>query len=264
MIIRSPAARQWLQGGMKLALLILISAAITACISGIFGMAGGMIFMGVIASVMGVSEAMVVHGAVQSVSNSSRAYLLKADIRWDILGFKLIGALPVTALLAMVAFVPDKAGLFIVLGLLPALLWLPKAIFQGDAAKPLHAMLCGAIVMGLNLSAGVAGPALDFFYVRTSLSRKEIVATKALTMFVSHLVKIVYFGLPLIAAVGLATLPPLWVFAAAIPCILLGTYIGTRILHRLSDVGFKSFTKYLVTVVGIIYLWRGLALAGMI
>jgi len=249
---------------MKLALLILVSAAVTACISGIFGMAGGMIFMGIIASVMGVAEAMVVHGAVQSVSNSSRAYLLKDDIRWDILGFKLIGALPVTVLLAMVAFIPDKAVLFIVLGLLPFLLWLPKTIFQGDAAKPVHAMFCGAVVMGLNLNAGVAGPALDFFYVKTRLTRKEIVATKALTMFVSHIVKILYFGLPLIASFGLTTLPPIWVFVAAVPCILLGTYIGTRILDRLSDIGFKSYTKYLVTVIGIIYLWRGLSLTGLI
>ncbi|WP_034387978.1 sulfite exporter TauE/SafE family protein [Hellea balneolensis] len=249
---------------MKIAALILISAAITACISGIFGMAGGMIFMGIIASIMGVAEAMVVHGAVQSVSNSSRAWLLRPDIRWDILGFTLLGALPAIAVLAFIAFVPNKATLFIVLGLLPFILWLPKGVFQGDAAKPVHAILCGAVVMGLNLSAGVAGPALDFFYVKTSLTRKEIVATKAVTMFASHMVKIIYFGLPLIAAFGLTTLPPLWVFAVAVPCIILGTYVGTRILHRLSDVHFKSYTKYLVTVVGIIYLWRGLTLAGMI
>ncbi|MDA8708209.1 TSUP family transporter [Hellea sp.] len=249
---------------MKIALLILISAAVTACISGIFGMAGGMIFMGVIASVMGVAEAMVVHGAVQSVSNASRAWLLRSDVRWDILGYTFLGALPAIGLLAMVSFVPNKPTLFIVLGLLPFILWLPKGVFQGDAAKPSHAVLCGAMVMGLNLSAGVAGPALDFFYVKTTLTRKEIVATKAVTMLASHMVKIVYFGLPLIAAAGLSTLPPLWVFAAAVPFIISGTYIGTRILHRLSDVNFKSYTKYLVTVVGIIYLWRGISLAGLI
>ncbi len=249
---------------MKIALLILIAATITACISGIFGMAGGMIFMGIIASVMGVAEAMVVHGAIQSVSNSSRAFMLRPDIRWDILGYKIIGALPAIALLAMVSFIPSKAALFLVLGALPFVLWLPKGVFKGDAAKPRHAALCGAMVMGLNLSAGVAGPALDFFYVNTTLTRKEIVATKAVTMFVSHMIKIIYFGLPLIAAFGLTTLPPLWVFIAAVPCIIVGTYVGTRILHRLSDVGFKSYTKYLVTCVGIIYIWRGFSLAGMI
>jgi uncharacterized membrane protein YfcA len=248
---------------VKLAALILISAAITALISGMFGMAGGMIFMGIIASVMGVAEAMVVHGFVQSVSNSSRAWLLRPDIRWDILGYKIIGALPAIAVLALVSFIPNKATLFIVLGLLPFILWLPKGVFQGDAAKPSHAIICGAMVMGLNLSAGVAGPALDFFYVKTTLTRKEIVATKAVTMFASHMVKIIYFGLPLIAAAGLSTLPPLWVLAAAVPCIMLGTFIGTRILHRFSDIGFKSYTKYLVTLVGVIYLWRGVSLLGL-
>lgn len=249
---------------MKLAFLILVSAAITACISGMFGMAGGMIFMGIIASVMGVAEAMVVHGVVQSISNSSRAWLLRPNIRWDILGYEFVGALPAIILLAIISFIPNKATLFIVLGLLPFILWLPKGLLQGDAAKPSHAMLCGAMVMGLNLSAGVAGPALDFFYVKTTLTRKEIVATKALTMFASHLVKVAYFGLPLIAAAGLTTLPPLWLFAAAVPCIILGTFIGTQILHRLSDIHFKNYTKYLVTLIGVIYLLRGLNLAGLI
>lgn len=249
---------------MKLTLLILISAAVTACISGMFGMAGGMIFMGIIASLMGVAEAMIVHGTVQSVSNSYRSYLLRPDIRWDILGFELIGALPAIGLLALISFIPNKGALFISLGLLPFLLWLPKGAFQGDAEKPRHAMFCGAMVIGLNLSAGVAGPALDFFYVKTALNRKEIVATKAVTMFAAHLVKIVYFGIPLIAAAGLSTLPPIWVLIAAVPCVMAGTFIGTRILHRFSDVGFRSYTKYLVTVVGIIYLWRGLNLLGVL
>lgn len=242
--------------------IILIAALITACISGIFGMAGGLIFMGVIASLMGVAEAMVVHGAVQSLSNSYRSYLLHSDIRWDILGYELLGAVPSVGLLALVAFVPEKGVLFLVLGLLPFLLWLPKGVFQGDAEKPLHAVFCGFLVMALNLVAGVAGPALDFFFVKTTLTRQEVVATKAVTMFASQLVKIGYFGVPLIAAVGLVTLPPLWVFAAAVPAVMTGTFVGIQVLKRLSDVGFRSYTRYLVTLVGIVYLVRGATLLG--
>ena len=219
-------------------------------------MAGGMIFMAVITTFMGVSEAMVVHGAVQSLSNSSRSYLLRSNIRWDILGFTLIGALPIILILYFISYVPEKKWLFLILGLLPFLLWLPRGWMQGDAEKPLHAVLCGAMVMTLNIAAGVAGPALDFFYVKTALTRQEIVATKAVTMFASHMVKIVYFGIPLIKSVGFGTLPPLWVFLAAIPCVMIGTYAGTRILLRLNDVNFKSYTKYIVTLVGIYYLCR--------
>jgi len=35
---------------MKIGLIIILAALVTACISGIFGMAGGLIFMGVIAT----------------------------------------------------------------------------------------------------------------------------------------------------------------------------------------------------------------------
>jgi len=240
--------------------LIIAAAFLTAIISGLFGMAGGLVFMGVIAVFLGVAEAMVVHGAVQSVSNSYRAFLLRDAVRWDILGWTAVGALPAALLMLSVSFLPSKAQLYLALGLLPLLLWLPRRWLSGDAQKPAHAVLCGAMVMGLNLSAGVAGPALDFFYVKTTLTRQQIVATKAVTMFASHLVKIVYFGIPLARGVGLAGLPPWWVFVAAVPAVMAGAFIGARLLARFSDIGFKRYTRILVTVVGGVYVWRGLAL----
>ena len=248
---------------MKMAFIILISAFVTAGISGLFGMAGGLIFMGIIATFLGVAEAMVVHGAVQSVSNSYRAYLLRDGVRWDILGWQALGALPAVALLLLAAVTLNKGQLFITLGLLPLLLWLPRGWLQGDAQKPPHAVLCGAMVMGLNLTAGVAGPALDFFHVKTALTRQEIVATKAVTMFTSHLVKILYFGAPLFMSANLSGLPAPWIFICVIPAIMAGTFIGTRLLKRFSDIGFRAASRYLVTIIGAVYVLRGLSLLGV-
>ena len=245
---------------MPTAFIILLTALITALISGLFGMAGGMIFLGVIATFLGVSETMIVHGAVQGVSNSYRAFLLRQNIRSDIVGFQALGALPAAACLALIAFIPSKAFIYIALGSLPFILWLPRGWMKGDAERPRDAIMCGFMVIGLNLTAGVAGPALDFFYVKTGLSRLAIVATKAVTMFAAHMVKIAYFGLPLILTNELSGLPPMWVFLAAIPCVMTGTFIGTKLLHRLSDIQFKSYTKYLVTLIGCVYIWRGLSL----
>ena len=244
--------------------ILMVAALITACISGIFGMAGGMIFMGVLASYLGVAEAMVVHGAVQGVSNSYRASLIRDNIRWDIVGRIALGALPALALLALAAYVPSKGVLFLVLGLLPALLWLPKDRLSFNAQKPLHAFFCGFLITGLNLVAGVAGPALDMFFVKTDMPRHEIVATKAVTMFGSHMMKIVYFGIPILLASDLSGLPPIWFFVAIIPFIMVGTFTGTRILKHMSDIGFRTCTKWLVSAVGIVYLWRGAVLLGWI
>jgi len=70
---------------MQTGLLIIIAAGLCAIISGVFGMAGGLVFMGIIASLMSVSAAMVVHGIVQSVSNGSRSVIF----HWhhDLVGF---------------------------------------------------------------------------------------------------------------------------------------------------------------------------------
>ncbi len=253
---------------IKLIILILVSALITAGISGIFGMAGGLIFMGVIASFMGVAEAMVVHGAVQSVSNSYRAHLLKGHVRWDIFLRVVVGSLPALAALILLSFIPSKGVLFMALGLLPILLWLPKNWITLDAQNPPHAVFCGFCVTALNLVAGVAGPALDMFFVKTKMPRHEIVATKAVIMFASHLMKIFYFGIPLLAASQLSgqipNFPPWWFFVAAVPLIMLGTYGGTRVLGRMSNVGFRSATKYLVSVIGVVYVFRGVVLLGWV
>ena len=241
--------------------LIIIVAGLTAIISGLFGMGGGMIFMGVIAAFLPVAVAMVVHGIVQSASNGFRAFLLRADVRKDVLFWELVGAVPMIVVLAVISFVPSKFALYLALGSLPFLLWLPRNWLAFDAAKPRHAVGAGALVAGLNLTAGVAGPALDFFYVKTELTRREIVATKAVTMLGAHLVKIFYFGIPLMRASSLDALPQWWVFALAVPAVFLGTFIGTRGLELFSDIGFRRVSRYLVTGVGCVFLWRAFALA---
>ena len=249
---------------IKIIILVLFSALVTATISGIFGMAGGLIFMGVIASFMGVAEAMVVHGAVQSISNSYRAYLLKGHVRWDIFLKICVGAIPALALLLLLRYVPSKGVLFMALGFLPILLWLPKRWISLDAQKTHHAVFLGFCVTGLNLVAGVAGPALDMFFVKTKMPRHEIVATKAIIMFASHMTKIFYFGIPMLLSANLSGLPPWWFFVAAVPFIMLGTFTGTRILNRMSNIGFRSYTKYLVSVIGLVYVFRGAGLLGWI
>lgn len=67
------------------ALVILIAVFLTAILSAMLGMAGGLVLMGGLALVLPVSAAMVTHGAVQSVSNGWRAVLLRRFIAWKAL-----------------------------------------------------------------------------------------------------------------------------------------------------------------------------------
>jgi uncharacterized membrane protein YfcA len=139
------------------------------------------------------------------------------------------------------------------MGLVPGLVWLPPGWIKVDASRPGQAYICGLSVTGVNLTAGVAGPFLDVFFVRTALNRHQIVATKAATQVFSHAMKIIVYGAPLFAAGGKGV-PPLWVFAFAIPLSMLGTAAGGLVLDRLSDVDFKRYLRLILTVIGAAYL----------
>jgi uncharacterized membrane protein YfcA len=220
---------------------IIILAFLTATLSGVFGLAGGLVLMGGLAFVLTVQAAFVTHGLLQLTANGWRAILHRKHVRWDIVGWYALAS--------------SKPLLYLLLGLVPGLTWLPQKWINLDAAHPPQAFASGLLVTGLNLIAGVAGPLLDIFFVRTALTRHAIVATKASTQVFAHLAKIVVYGAPLIAGHGQG-LPPLWVFAVAVPLSMLGTVVGGRILDRMSDVNFKSWTRYIVSFVGLTYLFQ--------
>jgi uncharacterized membrane protein YfcA len=247
---------------------LLVTAFLTALLSGVLGMAGGLVLMGALALVLPVSAAFVTHGILQFAANGWRAMLHWRHISLPIVvNFALASALA-AAVVALLSWMPSKPWLFLLMGLVPMLVWLPKDRLRLDAARPWQARLSGFLVTALNLTAGVAGPLLDIFFVRTDLNRHQIVATKAATQVFAHLAKIIVYGLPLWnAALGSGTtaqvtaaLPPLWLFAIAIPLSALGTWCGGLILDRISDVNFKRVTAWVVTAIGLLYLYKAATL----
>lgn len=240
--------------GSLIVISLLFVVLVTATISGVFGMAGGLMLMGALTLAMPVAAAMVTHGAVQFVSNGWRAILHRKHIAWPIIVFYGLGSALAAGLLALVTYEPTKAWVYLFLGLVPGLAWLPKQRFNLDAAKPAHAVACGLSVTGLNVLAGVSGPLLDVFFVRTALTRHAIVATKAATQAFSHSVKMIFYGAPMLGAAQASGMPPWYFFVVAAPLAMLGAWLGGKVLDRMSDVGFLKWTRWIVTALGALYL----------
>ena len=242
---------------------ILAAALITATISGIFGMAGGLLLMGVLAAFAPVATAMVLHGFIQIISNFSRAAFLWKHISWTIIGRYALGMSAAVALIALISWRPTQSAVFLMLGLTAMLVWIPKSLVEIDVGRRGQAELCGFLVQTVNTLAGVAGPLLDLFFVKTLLPRQTVVATKAASQVMAHAVKIAFWGLPLVAMLGspeaqaAAGFPPVWVLLAVIPLSLGGTWLGGRVLDRMTDISFREWTKWIVTVTGAAYLVRG-------
>lgn len=238
------------------AALVALSVFFTSTLSGVFGMAGGLILLAVLLAMLPVATAIAVQGAIQIVANGSRAWLSRDHIDWRVLGVICTGLVVAGMVLYILRYVPDLAVVCVVIGFMPVLVWIPKHWLALDAQKPLHAFLCGFIGGGLNLAVGVSGPTVDIFFIRTAMDRRTIIATKAATQVISHAAKVVFYG-GMASAMGQGD----WLLVLiAAPFAVAGTNLGYHILQRLSDDGFKAWTRWIVTAIGLFYFLRGLFL----
>jgi uncharacterized protein len=241
---------------LPIILALLASVFVTSTLSGIFGMAGGLILLGLLLAFLPVGTAIAVQGAIQIIANGSRAVLSRRWIDWRVLGIMTAGLLTAGTLLFLLRYTPDLATVCIVIGLLPILLWIPQGWLALDASKPSHAFVCGFLGGGVNLAVGVAGPSIDMFFIRTAMDRRAIIATKAAAQVVNHAGKIAFYW----NATAVLTAGEWGAVALAAPFAILGTSAGYWVLQRLSDMHFKRWTRLLVTAIGLYYLWRGIAL----
>ena len=241
------------------ALVILATVLATAVLSGVIGMAGGVVLMAVLVTLLPVASAMVLHGAVQATSNGARFLFLREHVMWGILPFYAAGALVAVLLFVWVAFVPDPALVLILVGSFPWLARLVPTLRGLDVRRPLTGAACGATVTAAQLLAGASGPLLDAFYLRTDVDRRSIVATKALTQAAGHVVKIGYY-----AWVSAAVLDEfsdagisIWLVVVAVLLAVLGARIGTRLLERFDDRQFRRVTGWVILGLGALCIVKG-------
>jgi uncharacterized membrane protein YfcA len=236
--------------------ILLVSVFLTSMLSGIFGMAGGLVLLGILLLILPVGTAIAVQGAIQLIANGSRAFFSRGYIDLRVLAIMTAGLVTAAAALFTLRYTPDLATVCITIGLLPILLWIPESWLALDASKPHHAFFCGVLGGGINLAVGVAGPTIDMFFIRTPMDRRTIIATKAAAQVVNHAAKIAFYWS------ATATLAPFeWAaIALAAPFAVLGTSAGHWVLQRLTDANFKRWTRLIVTAIGIYYLARGISL----
>ncbi|MFB9267022.1 TSUP family transporter [Bradyrhizobium erythrophlei] len=225
----------------------------TAFLSGLFGMAGGLILIGVLLAILPLPSAMVLHAITQMASNGWRAFLWRAHIRWRPVAVYLIGCALALGLWSITRYVPDKPVALLLLGVTPFMARLmPKGI-KPNPDSVWQGTFYGSICMGLMLMTGVSGPLMDTYFLGGNFGRRETVATKATCQVASHLTKLIYFGGIIDQA---ASLDPT-LAAIAVAASMLGTSLARRILEAMSDQQFRTWANRLITTVASYYILYG-------
>ena len=228
----------------------------TAFLSGIFGMAGGLILIGVLLVIFPLPTAMVLHAVTQMASNGWRATLWFRFIAWKSVAFYVAGCLLSVGLWSITLYVPDRAMALLLLGLSPFIIRAVPDRILPRTFGPAQVAATGLVSMMLMLLTGVTGPLLDTMFLRSPLERRQIIATKAACQLFGHGFKLIYFG-ALIEQVGQVES---WFLAAAVTCSIIGTSLGKLLLERLSDAQFRVWSSRLITILASYYVGYGLVL----
>jgi hypothetical protein len=215
-----------------------------------------MILVGVLLVYFDVATAMVIFSIIQFVANGWRAVLWWRFVRWRIFFVYLLGAVLSFAVMRTVAIVPSKAVVYLGLGLLPFAIELLPIRARPNIEWRGVPFVTGVLTTIIQLLTGVGGLFLDIFFQKSALDRKTTIATKAVTQTFSHVVRTVYFG----SFVGIVDAVPLWTYLPAILLSVAGTTLAARVLERMTDVGFRQWTRRVIFAVSAIYLVRGVML----
>jgi uncharacterized protein len=83
------------------------------------------------------------------------------------------------------------------------------------------------------------------------LDRKTTNATKAVAQSFSHVVRALYFG----SLSGVGDLP-VWATGPAILLAIGGTSLAPFVIERMTDHGFRQWTRVIILAISVVYLFR--------
>lgn len=240
---------------------IAMAALITSFISGVLGMAGGMILLGVMLALLPVTAAMMLHGITQMFANGWRAWIWRGQINWRVFRGFAAGAVLALAAFFALQFVVTKPVAFILLGLMSLISFaLPQrlTLTVDHHSQPFW---CGLVCTVAQLVAGVSGPLMNLFFVHSVMDRRSVVATKAMAHTLGHFFKILFFGG--IGLIATGSIPAVLSWPLIITCVVLafvGTTLSKRVLEKITDTHFRLWTKWVVLAMGTIYLISGIVM----
>src|SRR5262245_51063963 len=238
---------------MTLSALAVIGVTIvfSSFLSGVFGMAGGMILLGVLLAYFDVATAMIFFSIVQGVANAGRVVQWRHYIRWPIIGWYVVGAVISLPVMWSIALVPDKAIVYLLLGLTPFVSEVLPASMRPNIEWRGVPLLTGLVTTVIQILSGVGGLFLDIFFQKSMLDRKTTNATKAVAQTFSHVVRAAYFG----SLSGVGELP-IWATGPAVLLAIAGTSFAPMVIGRMTDPGFRQWTRAIILAISTVYLIR--------
>lgn len=233
---------------------LLAIALIASTVAAVTGFGGAAVLLPVLVAVFGMRAAVPILTVAQLFGNGSRVWFNRRELNWRVVGWFALGGIPMAILGGYLFASAPPVGLTRVLGvfLLLIVVW---RHFRPRLKRSFPAPVFVAIGGGssfLSALLGSVGPLMAPFFLAYGLVKSAYIGTEALSTVIMHATKLIAYG----QAAVLNWHDALFGLALG-PVMILGSFLGKRIVDRLSESAFTTIIEGVLIVAGLVFLFRG-------
>lgn len=229
-------------------------ALVASTLAAVAGFGGAAVLLPILVASFGMREAIPILTVAQLIGNGSRVWFNRRELDWRVVAWFAVGGIPLALIGGMlfarapIPLLSRLLGLFLIL----VVVWRharPKA----STKPPLWSFsLIGAGASFLSAMLGSVGPIMAPFFLAFGLVKGAYIGTEALSTVVMHVFKLI--------AYHQSSILPMHAVLAGLaigPVMILGSYLGKRIVDRLPERVFVWIIETTLLIAGIGFLWKG-------
>lgn len=240
--------------GPEAALVVAAAALVASTLAAVTGFGGAAVLLPVLIFAFGVRDAVPILTVAQLVGNGSRVWFNRRELDLRVVGWFALGGVPLALLGGLIFSRAPLPILTRLLGLFLLAMVAWRRLRPGVKLRPpLRAFaLIGAGSSFLSALLGSVGPLMAPFFLAYGLVKGAYIGTEALSTVVMHVTKLAAYR-------GAAVLPASSIVAglALGPLMVLGSWLGKRVVERLPERVFVLLIEGVMTVAGLLFLIRG-------
>ncbi len=236
-----------------LAFILTLSAFLTATLSGITGLGGGTVLIGVIYAI-GLLPVVAVplHAGVQLVSNGSRTLAYLSHVDWSSLRWFLLGAIPAPFIIAPLILRADANMIRLLMAGFILLAMAPRALSFIHLHGRAGMVVAGVLAGGVGMIVGASGTLIAPFFLRDDWDKQRVIASLAVCQSAAHLLKIAAF-----ASYGFNVLEYWYWLLPMSLAVIAGTWWGRHLHGRLNEAQFQGLFRGILLVLAAKLAWDG-------
>jgi uncharacterized membrane protein YfcA len=235
-------------------LLLAGGAFVGSTLAAVAGFGGAAILLPILVPIFGVRDAIPILTVAQLVGNLSRVWFNRRALEWRVVAWFAAGGVPAALAggflfaSAPLKFLTRLLGIFLI----------AVVIYRHSGKSlprrlPLRAFpLIGAVFSFLSALLGSVGPIMIPFFLAYGLVKGALIGTEALATVVMHVTKLIAYG-----STSVLTAAGLQLGLAIGAIMILGSFVGKKLLDRLPEKIFLYLVEATLVIAGLNFLLRG-------